>query len=172
MIWVLALAATIPTANWMIGHVGNCIPGGPCLIPVAPGLSAPSGVLMVGLALVLRDIIHERLGWKWAMGAVAFGAVVSVAVAPAALAVASGVAFLISELADTAVYAPLRRKRLWLAVLLSGVAGALVDSAAFLWLAFGSLDYLAGNTVGKILMSAAAAVFLAIRAHRGESIKP
>ena len=32
----------IPLANWMIGHVGTvCVPNGPCLVPVAPGLMAP-----------------------------------------------------------------------------------------------------------------------------------
>ena len=35
---------------------------GPCLIPVAPGLMAPSGVTMIGLALVLRDLVQRRLG--------------------------------------------------------------------------------------------------------------
>ena len=69
---VLAFAATVPLANYMISNVGSvCILDGPCLIPVAPGLMAPSGVLMIGLALVLRDLVHERLGWKWAIGAIA-----------------------------------------------------------------------------------------------------
>ena len=51
--------ACIPLANWMIGHVGTvCVPNGPCLVPVAPGLMAPSGVLTVGAALVLRDVVQ------------------------------------------------------------------------------------------------------------------
>ena len=45
----LAFLASIPLANWMIHHVGMvCVPNGPCLVPVAPGLMAPSGVLTVG----------------------------------------------------------------------------------------------------------------------------
>ena len=41
--------ASIPLANWMVLHVGTvCVPQGPCLVPVAPGLMAPSGVLMIG----------------------------------------------------------------------------------------------------------------------------
>lgn len=31
----------------------------------------------------------------------------------------------------------------------SNLVGAVVDSAVFLWLAFGSLDFLAGQVVGK-----------------------
>ena len=38
---------TIPLANWMIYNVGAvCARDGPCLVPVAPGLMAPSGVLI------------------------------------------------------------------------------------------------------------------------------
>jgi uncharacterized PurR-regulated membrane protein YhhQ (DUF165 family) len=67
--------------------------------------------------------------------------------------VASVAAFLLSELADFAVYAPLAKRRLALAVALSGIVGAAVDSAVFLLLAFGSLDFIAGQIVGKIWMS-------------------
>ena len=40
-------------------------------------------------------------------------------------------------------------RRLVLAVLLSGLAGSVVDSALFLWLAFSSLEFLAGQVLGK-----------------------
>lgn len=164
MIGYLALAAyaaTIPAANWMIGNVGQCIPNGPCLIPVGFSLMAPSGVLMIGAALVLRDAVHRLLGWRWAVGAIAIGALLSFQFSPPALVLASVAAFVLSELVDLAVYAPLQRKRLVLAVLLSGLAGAAVDSAVFLWLAFGSLDFIAGQVVGKLWMTALAAAALA-----------
>jgi len=142
--------ACIPLANWLIGNVGTvCVPNGPCLIPVAPGLMAPSGVLMIGAALVLRDIVQRTLGIPWALAAIAIGAFLSLAIAPPALVLASGVAFLISELADFAVYTPLQRRRLLLAVIASSLVGLVVDSVVFLSLAFGSLDYLAGQVVGK-----------------------
>lgn len=163
MIGYLALAAyaaTIPTANWMIGNVGECIPNGPCLIPVGFGLMAPSGVLMIGAALVLRDAVHRLLGWQWAVGAIAVGAGLSFQFSPPALVIASVTAFLLSELADLGVYAPLQRKRLILAVAASGAVGAAVDSAVFLWLAFGSLDFIAGQIVGKLWMTALAAIVL------------
>jgi len=164
---LVAFAATIPAANWMIGNVGTvCVPNGPCLIPVAPGLMAPSGVLMIGSALVLRDLVHETLGWRFAAAAIVAGAALSAFVAPPALVVASGIAFLLSEAADLAVYSPLRRRRIWLAVLASGVAGALVDSAVFLQLAFGSLDHLSGQVVGKVLMSALAVPILVVLRRR------
>lgn len=151
--FLAAFAACIPAANWLIGHVGtSCVPAGPCLIPVAPGLSAPSGVLMIGLALVLRDLVQRRLGLAWVLAAILAGAALSAAVAPASLVLASAVAFLVSELADCAVYTPLQRRGLVLAVFLSSVAGLLVDSGLFLWLAFGSLGYLPGQVIGKAWM--------------------
>src|SRR5690242_3092094 len=150
---LILFTLTIPAANWLIGHVGTvCPPQGPCLVPVAPGLMAPSGVMMIGLALVLRDLVQRRLGLLAAFGAILFGAALSGFLAPPAIVVASAAAFLLSELADLVVYTPLQRRRFVLAVVLSSLAGLVVDSAVFLYLAFGSLDFLLGQVVGKAWM--------------------
>ena len=70
-LYLLGFGLSIPAANWMIGNVGTvCVPEGPCLIPVAPGVMAPSGVVMIGLALVLRDLVQRRLGLRWVTGAI------------------------------------------------------------------------------------------------------
>jgi hypothetical protein len=58
-------------------------------------------------------------------------------------------AFLISELADFAVDTPLQRRGLLLAVVASSSVGLVVDSVVFLYVAFGSIDYLAGQVIGK-----------------------
>jgi queuosine precursor transporter len=146
----LGFLACIPLANWMIGHVGTvCVPDGPCLLPVAPGLMAPSGVITVGFALVLRDIVQRFLGRGWGLVAVFLGTAVSVLVAGRSLVLASGIAFMLSELADFAVYTPLQRRGLVLAVIASSSVGLVVDSIVFLLLAFGSLEFLAGQVVGK-----------------------
>lgn len=140
----------IPLANWMIGHVGTvCVPQGPCLVPVAPGIMAPSGVLTVGAALVLRDVVQRCLGLWWSVGAIVAGAALSALVAPTALVAASAIAFLLSEAADLAVYTPLQRRGLVLAVVASSLVGLFVDSVAFLAVAFGSLEFLLGQVVGK-----------------------
>src|ERR1039458_9725635 len=61
--------------------------------------------------------------------------------APAALVIASAAAFLLSEFADFAVYTPLARRRLVLAVLASSSVGLVVDSIVFLWLGFTALYF-------------------------------
>ncbi|WP_137044306.1 VUT family protein [Pseudolabrys sp. FHR47] len=152
-IFLVLFCLTIPAANWMIGNVGTVCPANsPCLIPVAPNLMAPSGVLMIGAALVLRDLVQRRLGVEFGIGAIIAGAGISAAIAPPALVVASTAAFLLSELADFAVYTPLARRRLVMAVVASGLVGLVIDSIVFLWLAFGSLEFLAGQVVGKSWM--------------------
>ena len=68
----------IPAANWLIGHAGTvCVPNGPCLIPVAPGVDGASrraddrpgaGAARPGAAAARR---------RWALGAILAGAALS-----------------------------------------------------------------------------------------------
>jgi uncharacterized PurR-regulated membrane protein YhhQ (DUF165 family) len=169
--FLVLFCLTIPAANWMIGNVGTvCLANGPCVLPVAPGIMAPSGVLMVGAALVLRDLVQRRLGAAFGLGAIAVGAAISWALAPAALVIASTAAFLLSEFADFAVYTPLSRRRLVLAVLASSVVGIVVDSLTFLWLAFGSLEFLEGQVLGKLWMVLIAMPLIAYLRRRDERL--
>jgi queuosine precursor transporter len=151
-----AFVGTVFAANWAIVQFGA--------VPVGFGLVAPAGVYFAGLAFTLRDLLHE-FGGRWAVfAAIAAGAASSALVAPPALVIASAVAFAVSELADMAVYSPLRRRRWYTAVAASNVVGLVVDSALFLWLAFGSLAFLPGQILGKAWMTlAAVAVLAAVR---------
>jgi uncharacterized PurR-regulated membrane protein YhhQ (DUF165 family) len=161
LVYFLAFMACIPLANWLIGHVGTtCVPGGhgPCLVPVFPWspqggpMMAPSGVTMIGIALVLRDLVQRRLGRTAGLLAIAAGAVLSGAVAPPQLVMASMTAFFVSEFVDFLVYTPLQKRGLVLAVLASSLVGLVADSLLFLWLAFGSLEFLEGQILGKAWM--------------------
>ena len=175
-LFLTMFALTIPAANWLIGHAGtSCVvPQGPCVVPVAPALMAPSGVMMAGVALVLRDLVQRRLGTAISALAVVFGSALSALLAPASLVVASATAFLLSEFADLAVYTPLARRRLVAAVIASSSVGLVVDSIVFLWLAFGSLDFLAGQVVGKAWMMLLSVPFVAWLRRRDQrlGIKP
>lgn len=144
----------IPLTNWVIMNVGLVCPAdGPCLIPVWAGLWAPSGVLLAGFSLVLRDVVHHCLGWRWALISIFAGAALSGLISEPALVIASVCAFLFAELADFAVYAPMKKRYPAMAVIASGLAGSVVDSAIFLSLAFGSIEFLAGQVLGKFWMS-------------------
>ncbi len=151
MLALVCYIATIILANWAIQAFGS--------VPVGLGLSAPAGVYFAGLAFTFRDLVQEGLGRTWTVLAIVIGAALSALISPQ-FAIASGFAFLVSELADLAVYTPLRRRDWLVAVLASNVVGLIADSALFLWLAFGSLDFLPGQIVGKAWMTVLALAVL------------
>ncbi len=152
MVWLVAYILTIFLANWMVATFG--------VVPVGFGLLAPAAVYAVGLAFTFRDLTQERLGRYWTLGAILVGAALSALVSPQ-LALASGSAFLVSEMADFLVYTPLRERGKWLvAIAASNTVGLVVDSILFLSLAFGSLEFLFGQIVGKAWMTALAVLAL------------
>jgi hypothetical protein len=151
-----AFVATVIAANWALTRYG--------IVPIGFGLYAPAGVYFAGLAFGLRDALHETGGRRWVYAAIATGGVVSYLIESGAtipgghvpIAVASAVAFTVAELADLSVYEPLRERNWPGAVVASNIVGAVADSALFLWLAFGSVEHIAGNIVGKLYMTAVA----------------
>ncbi|MEV5412992.1 VUT family protein [Thermopolyspora sp. NPDC052614] len=153
-----AYIATIPAANLAVTHLGA--------VPVGFGYLAPAGVYMVGLALVLRDFSREAAGRLAVLGAIALGIVISYAMADPNLALASAVAFGVAELADFAVYEPLRQRGLLIAMVASNAVGILCDSLLFLKLAFDSLEFLPGQILGKVWMTVAAVAVLALLRRR------
>lgn len=116
----LTFVALVVAANWMTAKYG-----------MVAGL-VTAGTFAAGLVLLVRDWLQEAGGRWWVVGAIATGALVSVWMSSPALAIASGVAFAVSELADFAVYTPLRKRSQVAAMGLSNVAGAIVDSLLFL----------------------------------------
>lgn len=151
-LYFFLFVGTVVLANWLIGNVGECHPNGPCVIPVWFGIYAPSGVLSIGLAFTLRDLVQHSLGVKWTILAIVIGALLSSYLSPY-LALASGCAFLFSELMDLMVYTPLHHNHFWTAVIGSNIVGLVTDSAIFLFLAFGSLQFLEGQVLGKFWMT-------------------
>ena len=141
--------ASIAGANWMIGHVGRQV-GPNHVLPVGFGLVAPSGVYLAALTFVARDLVQRTAGVRVGLLAVVVGALVSWAVSSAALALASGVTFLVSETCDFLVYTPLQVRHFPAAVFVSGAVGDLIDSTLFLTLAGIPLSVAwPGQVVGK-----------------------
>lgn len=149
-----AYLATIPAANWLITEYGA--------VPVGFGLVAPAGVYAVGLALVLRDLVREWAGRRAVIAGIVIGTLLSLWLADPGFAVASAAAFAVAETMDFAVYEPLRKRGLLVAMAASNAVGMLADSLLFLWLAFGSLAFLPGQLVGKAWMTLAALAVIAL----------
>jgi uncharacterized PurR-regulated membrane protein YhhQ (DUF165 family) len=101
-------------------------------IPPVPllGEMFPPMSLIVGLIFIARDFAQREIGHK-VLGAMAVGAILSYLMADPFVAIASVIAFAISEMVDWGVYTytkrPLRDR-----ILLSSALGTPVDSAVFL----------------------------------------
>lgn len=153
---------TIFAANWVVERFG--------VVPVGFGLMAPAAVYLVGLAFTLRDLVQDHLGRMAVVAAIAVGGALS-ALVSTRFALASAVAFLVSELADFAIYTPMRERRpWWQAVAASNVVGLVLDSVLFLWLAFGSFEFLPGQIVGKAWMTLPFVAVGLVRHRRREAV--
>jgi uncharacterized PurR-regulated membrane protein YhhQ (DUF165 family) len=150
---ILAYVTAIVAANWATDRYG--------FVSVGFGLTTTAGTYAAGLALLFRDLVQDTLGRVWVVAGITAGAALTAITAPA-LAVASATAFLIAELADMAVYTPLRRRGWARAALASGLVGAVVDTWVFLHLAGFPVtrDVVAGQLVGKALWATALPVLV------------
>lgn len=128
-IYTALYVAAIPITNWLFAYVG--------VLPV-PGTSYVFHPLafIVGFWLVLRDFAHKELGDRWIFAPVFVGMALSYLTSSPRIAIASAIAFLISEVVDYLVYRfsgrPLHQR-----VLLSSAASVPVDSVLFSGIAFG-----------------------------------
>lgn len=140
---ITAYLGSIVAANWLTAHYG--------FVPVGFGLAATAGTYAAGLAFVARDSVQDTAGRAGVLAVLACGAGLSWWLSTPALAVASGVAFGLSELVDMAVYTPLRRRGYVRAAVASNVVGSVVDTFVFLSIAgFGlAPPVVGGQLVGK-----------------------
>jgi uncharacterized PurR-regulated membrane protein YhhQ (DUF165 family) len=135
------------------------------MVPVGFGLMATAGTYFAGATFVLRDLIHDLAGRRFVFALIALGAALSFAVSAPFIALASAVAFGLSELADLAIYQPLRRRGYIRAAVASNVVGAFVDTVVFLSIAgFPLWQAFPGQVVGKLLITLA--VVLGVVAYR------
>jgi uncharacterized PurR-regulated membrane protein YhhQ (DUF165 family) len=113
------------------------------------GLTFPAGALFIGLCFTFRDLVQNEFGHKvwWFMLAsmvvsVLSGVVLSHLPIPIwKVALASGVAFLVSESIDWLVYT-ITKLNLEYRVVVSNIFSGLADSALFVGIAFGAWGWL------------------------------
>jgi len=114
----------------------------------------PPMSLVVGAIFILRDFAQREIGHR-VLGAMAVGAILSYFMADPFIAIASVVAFFISEIVDWAVYT-YTKKPLGQRILLSSAIGTPIDSAVFLLILgfFSPLGFLL-MTIAKMIAAVA-----------------
>ena len=152
-----AFLGLVVLANWLASRFVVQVP--------LTDYYAPAGVFAIGAVLVLRDWLQQLKGLLWTMPLVYVAGLLSWGIGDAAgwtglerIAVASVVAFSVSETVEAVVFTPLRNRSLTAGVALSATAGNALDSFLFLWIAFGSQAFFMGNFVGKMEMIAVGTV--------------
>lgn len=137
-VWVgiAAMAVVVVTSNILVQYLaGNWLTWGAFTYPFAflitdlvnrlCGTAAARRVVLVGFAVgVACSLVGSQIEG-------AYGPLVSFRVA-----VGSGLAFLVAQLVDVAIFAGLRDGRWWRAPLVSSVVGGALDTALFFTIAF------------------------------------
>ena len=115
----------------------------------------PVGTLLVGFIFVIRDYAQREVG-KWIYAAMLVGLILSYVMADPFVAVASAIAFGISELIDAIVYTytdkPMKDR-----ILISSSASTPVDSAVFLLMLgffswFGFIVMIIAKMIGAVVV--------------------
>lgn len=172
--WAFLYFATIPFLNWSFGVIEPwCLvtptSGDPgrvmydaCLyqnIEVFPkGVSLHPLTIVTGLVFVLRDFVQRNMGQK-VLIVMGLGITWAFYYAWPVIALASGIAFAVSELADWALYT-FTRYRLSTRILISSAAAAPIDTTIFLFGADLAVQMQLGEPAGTMLHPANWIVFV------------
>lgn len=146
---ILAMAAVIVLSNVLVQY------------PINAWLTW--GAFSYPLVFLVSDLTNRALGpqaaRRVAFAGFAVAVVVSLGLAPWRIALASGAAFLFSQLMDVLVFNRWRQLSWWKAPLIGSLVASVVDTAVFFFLAFAGsdMDWLslaAGDLVVKAAMAA------------------
>ena len=121
--WTLVYVLLIPLVNWSFAHVPT--------VPLPDGGAWSPMAVVTGLVLVFRDFAQREVG-HWIFIPLLIGIAISFGMAPPQIAVASALAFAVSEMIDWLIFT-LSKRPLSERVLLSSAISAPLDSAVF-WL--------------------------------------
>ncbi|MFC2170712.1 VUT family protein [Calditrichota bacterium] len=113
------------------------------IVPLPFNLSVPAGVFLFAPIFTMRDRIQVDRGVRWIYGLILLAGVLSWLTGLATgssllskISIAGFIAFLLSETLDTIIFT-IFRKSFTIRALASNFVSALLDSALFIWIAFG-----------------------------------
>lgn len=145
----LSYVATVILANWTTHTFGQ--------VHIGFNLVVTAGTFAAASSLVARDAVQQTAGRRWAVPVlILLGAALSAVTSNPALALASGLAFISSEMVDWGVYTPLRGRSLPVAVVVSSLVAAPVDTALFLHIA--GFPVTPAAVAGQVLVKTAVAL--------------
>jgi len=137
VIYVLAICA----ANYLVFLFG-------------PWWSIVNSFALIGLDFILRDVLHDRIGFFKVTGLSILSGIISYTINPAGgmIAIASSVSFVLASLGDGSIYQLLIRKSWPIKANASNITASAIDSLAFPLIAFGVLTpwIVAGQFIAKV----------------------
>lgn len=129
-IWAFIYVALIPFLNWSFGVIPEAqivAPGG----DYAPGIALHPMTMVTGMVFVIRDFVQREMGHK-VLILMAIAVAWSFFYSWPVIALASGIAFAISEMVDWMVYT-FTKYRLSTRILISSALATPVDTTVFLY---------------------------------------
>ena len=128
--WAMIYFITIPFLNWSFGVIDPWTISEPNNT-FARGVELHPLTMVTGLVFVFRDFVQRRMGQK-VLIVMALAIVWSFYYAWPVIALASGIAFAVSEMADWALYT-FTKYRLSTRILLSSALASPIDTTIFLY---------------------------------------
>jgi uncharacterized PurR-regulated membrane protein YhhQ (DUF165 family) len=123
---IVAMMLVVVASNWLVQY------------PINPWLTW--GAFVYPVAFLVSDLTNRAVGpaaaRRVAWTGFAIAVLVSLTVAPWRIAVASGTAFIVSQLADVKVFNRWRAHSWWKAPLIGSMVASLIDTMVFFSLAF------------------------------------
>ncbi|MEO0713031.1 MAG: VUT family protein [Pseudomonadota bacterium] len=154
--WAFVYFATIPFLNWSFGVVDSIQLAAPSET-FSQGVELHPLTLVTGLVFVFRDFVQRRMG-QWVLVVMALAIAWSFYYAWPVIALASGIAFAVSEMVDWALFT-FTKYRLSTRILLSSLVASPVDTSIFLYGADLAVQMRLGEEPGSMLHAANWIVF-------------
>ena len=129
-IWAFIYVALIPFLNWSFGVIPEAqivAPGG----DYAPGIALHPMTMVTGMVFVIRDFVQREMGHK-VLILMAIAVAWSFFYSWPVIALASGIAFAVSEMVDWMVYT-FTKYRLSTRIVISSALATPVDTTVFLY---------------------------------------